>query len=207
MAFVAYELFFLGERAAIIVHDTTEQEIDLAMPPQPDWMDADDAERLVRQIGYIVQANEDRTIAIREPDDPDFELRRGTPFEAESLSTATYAIANDSGETKLFTAFTIEFRPNLRSPKTFPVAVFAFDPRAGRLVSHVYGPENPHAPRDYNRRQQKLVGRHLDNIFRQIAMARMGGQVVSPFKNMGPQFRSEGLPSICHLYTSDAADE
>lgn len=209
MTFVPYELFYRsvystsddGERVAVIIHDLETQEVEFALsqpgtPSAPSWMDGEDAERVVEQLAAILHAPDEHTIEFREPTDPAFSLKRGMPFDAENMTTATYAIANDDGDTLLYIAFTIEFRPNLKSTETFPVAVFVLDPRIGRLVGHVYGPENPHAPRTYNRRQQKIVGRHLDDIFKRIAHAQSTGERISPFKNMGPQFRSERLPSI-----------
>lgn len=212
MAFVAYELFYRDDRVAVIVHDQVTQEIDVALPTPgtpsaPAWMEYEDLERVVEQLSVIVEAGDDKTIQFNEPDDPAFTLRESSPFEAKDLSEATYTFTNDAGETMLFQAFAIEFRPNLKSPSAFPVAVFAVDPRVGRLVGHVYGPENPFAPRGYNRKQQKLVGKHLDGIFEKIAKARLTGQVVSPFKNMGPQLRSEGLPAVEAVDIHHALDQ
>ncbi|QYH20025.1 hypothetical protein JKI95_03035 [Corynebacterium aquatimens] len=222
MPFIAYELFYRtadsiaddGEKVAIIVHDITTQEVDVALakpgtPSAPKWFGDEHAERVIEQLQAILQGKDDHTIEINDPTDPAFTLRRGAPFEAEDLSTATYAIANDSGETKLFLAFIIEFRPNLRLPNWFPVAVFVYDPRVSRLVSHVYGPENPLAPRGYDRRQQKIVGKRLDQLFKQIATAHMDPSpgVITPFKNMGPQFRSMGIPSIDAPHIHDALDQ
>ena len=107
----------------------------------------------------------------------------------------------------LYTTFCIEFRPNVNADLTFPVAVFAFDPRVGRLSGHMLIDDNPFAPPSFNRAQKKIVARRINEILESIHAAMREERMISPFKNLGPQFRSEGLPSFEAVDTHHAIDQ
>lgn len=222
MAYATHKLFYGRETdagydeacAAIIVVDEPrgggEQSVQVALmqpdsPQAPAWFDDDDAAVVADAMVLVVKATSHKTVEIRDPELPNFRLEHGTKFEAEDPSTATVAVM-DAGP-RLFTAFTVEYQPNLKDPTTFPVAVFAFDPRIGRLVSEVYGWENPFAPKSYNRLHQKVVQRRLEKLFDSIDRARREGRSISPFTNMGPQFRSEKMPTIEADDIHDALDQ
>lgn len=222
MLFATHKLFYGKETdggyqevcAAIIVVDeprgSGEQSVQLALvkpdsPQAPEWFDDGDAAAVANAMVLVVKVTDQKTVEICDPKLPNFRLERGTKFEAEDPSTATIAIM-DAGPS-LFTAFTVEYQPNLKDPATFPVAVFVFDPRIGRLVSEVYGWENPFAPQTYNRLHQKVVQRRLEELFESVDRARRDGRAISPFKNMGPQFRSEKLPTIEADDIHDALDQ
>lgn len=222
MVFATHKLFYGKETddgykevcAVIIVVDEPrgggEQSVELAMvkpdsPQAPEWFDDDDFVAVAHATASVLRVTDDKTIEILDPQLPGFRLERASKFEAEDPATATLAVM-DAGPS-LFTAFTVEYQPNLKDPATFPVAVFVFDPRIGRLVSEVYGWENPFAPQTYNRLHQRVVQRRLEEIFESVEQARRDGRAISPFKNMGPQFRSEKLPTIEADDIHDALDQ
>ena len=149
----------------------------------------------------------DKSVKVTEPQDPAFALKRCAAFQAEDMSTATLAMVQDSQDNALYTTFCIEFRPNINSDLTFPVAVFAFDPRGGRLSGHLLIDDNPFAPPTFNRAQKKIVARRINEILESIHAAMREERIISPFRNLGPQFRSEGLPSFEAVDTHHAIDQ
>lgn len=201
-----------GEKVAVIIHDLDSHEVELAMmepggPQAPAWYTAEDAANVVAELGRVLVARDDKTIEIVEPQNPAFALKRRAAFEAEDMTTATLAMLQDSQDNALYTTFCIEFRPNLNSDFTFPVAVFAFDPRVGRLSGHMLIDDNPFAPPTFNRAQKKMVANRLNDILQSIHNAMHAERTISPFKNLGPQFRSEGLPSVEAVDTHHAIDQ
>ena len=210
---VAYELdseyvIDNGVRVCVIVHDLRTHEVEIAMlqpgsPQAPGWYSAEDAAYVAAELGRVLVAEDDSTVQVVEPQDPAFALKRGATFQAEDMSTATLAMVQDSQDSALYTTFCIEFRPNLASDFTFPVAVFAFDPRVGRLSGHMLIDDNPFAPPTFNRAQKHLVARRMNDILASIHAER----TISPFTNLGPQFRSEGLPSVEAVDTHHAIDQ
>ncbi|MEH0146948.1 hypothetical protein V6D40_04630 [Corynebacterium sp. Q4381] len=222
MAFATYKLFYGKETgegfdefcAAIIVvgkpRQGSEPEVQLSIvEPHSEhaaaWFDVDGFTEVVNTVALVVKGIDEETLEIHDPGLPNFRLETGTKFEAEDPSTATIAVM-DAGP-NLFTAFTVEFQPNLKDPSTFPVAVFVFDPRIGRLVSEVYGWENPFAPPAYNQLHVRVVNRRMKELFDSIERAKREGRTISPFKNMGPQFRSEKLPTVEADDIHDALDK
>lgn len=214
---IAYELdsdyvIDNGLRVCVIVHDLETHEVELAMlqpgsPKAPDWYSHEDAANVVAELGRILVALDDKSVKITEPQDPAFALKRCASFQAEDMSTATLAMVQDSQDNALYTTFCIEFRPNINSDLTFPVAVFAFDPRGGRLSGHLLIDDNPFAPPTFNRAQKKIVARRINEILESIHAAMREGRMISPFRNLGPQFRSEGLPSFEAVGTHHAIDQ
>lgn len=214
---IAYELdsdyvINNGLRVCVIVHDLDTQEVELAMlqpgsPKAPGWYTGEDAANVVAELGRILVALDDKTVKITEPQDPAFALKRCAAFQAEDMSTATLAMVQDSQDNALYTTFCIEFRPNINSDLTFPVAVFAFDPRGGRLSGHLLIDDNPFAPPTFNRAQKKIVARRINEILESIHAAMREERTISPFRNLGPQFRSEGLPSFEAVDTHHAIDQ
>lgn len=201
-----------GIRVAVIVHDSDTNEIDVAlMQPgavgAPAWYTIEDVANAAAELQRVLVAREDGTISVTQPQDPAYALRTGTPFTAEDLTTATAMMVGNSQDNALYITFCIEFRPNMKSDFAFPVAVFAFDPRELRLRTHVLLQDNPFAPPTFNRAQKKMVLRKLDEIADRVNNAPpLGspGQPVSPFTNLGPQFRSEMLPSVEAVSTDHA---
>ena len=214
---IAYELdsdyvIDNGLRVCVIVHDLDTHEVELAMlqpgsPQAPGWYTGEDAANVVAELGRILVALDDKTVKITEPQDPAFALKRGAAFQAEDMSTATLAMVQDSQDNALYTTFCIEFRPSVNADLTFPVAVFAFDPRVGRLSGHMLIDDNPFAPPSFNRAQKKIVARRINEILESIHAAMREERMISPFKNLGPQFRSEGLPSFEAVDTHHAIDQ
>ena len=214
---VAYELdseyvIENGVRVCVIVHDLRTHEVEIAMlqpgsPQAPGWYSAEDAAYVAAELGRVLVADDDSTVQVVEPQDPAFALKRGAAFQAEDMSTATLAMVQDSQDSALYTTFCIEFRPNLASDFTFPVAVFAFDPRVGRLSGHMLIDDNPFAPPTFNRAQKHLVARRMNDILASIHAAMHVERTISPFTNLGPQFRSEGLPSVEAVDTHHAIDQ
>lgn len=230
MAFATYEFFYLdsydeddvsfdddfvidnGIRVAVIVHDTDTGEVEVAlMQPgavgAPAWYTTEDAANAAAELQGVLVAHDDGTLSVLPTQDPAYALRQGTPFTAEDLTTATAMMVGDSQDNALYIAFCIEFRPNMMSDFAFPVAVFAFDPREGRIKAHVLLEDNPFAPPTFNRAQKKMVLRKLTEIADRVNNAPpMGspGKPVSPFTNLGPQFRSEMLPSVEAVSTDHA---
>lgn len=230
MAFATYELFYLdsydeddvgfdddfvidnGIRVAVIVHDTDTGEVEVAlMQPgavgAPAWYTTEDAANAAAELQRVLVSHGDGTISVLPTQDPAYALRQGLPFAAEDLTTATAMMVGDSQDNALYIAFCIEFRPNMMSEFAFPVAVFAVDPRDRRLSAHVLLEDNPFAPPTFNRAQKKMVLRKLTEIMDRITNAPpMGspGKPVSPFTNLGPQFRSEMLPSVEAVSTDHA---
>lgn len=222
MAFGTYKLFYGKETdegydefcAAIIVTDKPKEggepggQLNFVEPHSkhaPEWFDLDGFTEVVETTACMLKAMDNETFELRDLGIPNFRLETGPQFEAEGPATATMAVM-DAGP-NLYTAFTVEYQPNLKDPTTFPVAVFAFDPKIGRLVSEVYGWENPFAPSTYNLLHQKVVNRRLEELFDSIEQAKREGRMISPFKNMGPQFRSEKLPTIEADDIHDALDQ
>lgn len=188
-------------KVATIVVDTKTYEVDLMViepdgPQAPDWFGASDLERVIDQIQDMLVATDDNTIEVRAPEEPGFRMVTGPVIQAESLTTARHMCVDFTPSMpNLYQAFTVEFRPNLTKPSTFPVAVFAVDPRALRIVAHVYGHANPHAPASLSRQQRKLIDRRVAELIRAVEVGGTADKPLSPFKNMGPQFRSEALPT------------
>lgn len=201
-----------GLKVAVIVHDIDTHEVELAMlqpgsMQAPEWYTPEDAANVVAELGRILVALDDKTVKIVDPQDPAFALKRRASFEAEDMSTATLAMVQNSQDNALYTTFCIEFRPNMNSDFTFPVAVFAFDPREGKLSGHMLIDDNPFAPPTFNRAQKKIVARRINDILESIHAAMHEERTISPFKNLGPQFRSEGLPSMEAVDTHHAIDQ
>ena len=201
-----------GLIVAVFVHDIDTHEVELAMlqpgsPQAPEWYTQEDAANVVAELGRILVALDDKTVKITEPQDPAFALKRRASFEAEDMTTATVAMLQDSQDNALYTTFCIEFRPNMNSDFTFPVAVFAFDPRVSSLSGHMLIDDNPFAPPTFNRAQKKIVARRINDILESIHAAMHEDRTISPFKNLGPQFRSEGLPSMEAVDTHHAIDQ
>ena len=201
-----------GLRVAVIVHDLNTHEVELAMlqpggPHAPGWYTAEDAANVVAELRRVLVPVDEKTVRIHEPQDPAFALKRCAAFEAEDMTTATLAMVQDSQDNALYTTFCIEFRPNMSADVSFPVAVFAFDPRVGRLSGHMLIDDNPFAPPTFNRAQKKMVARRINEIMESIHTAMREERMISPFKNLGPQFRSEGLPSFEAVDTHHAIDQ
>lgn len=230
MAFATYELFYLdsydeddvsfddafiidnGIRVAVVVHDTDTGEVEIAlMQPgavgAPTWYTTDDAANAAAELQRVLVACDDGSISVVPTQDPAYAIRTGLPFAAEDLTTATAMMVGDSQDNALYIAFCIEFRPNMMSDFAFPVAVFAVDPRDRRLSARVLLEDNPFAPPTFNRAQKKMVLRKLTEIADRVNNAPpLGspGEPVSPFTNLGPQFRSEMLPSVEAVSTDHA---
>lgn len=201
-----------GLKVAVIVHDIDTHEVELAMlqpgsPQAPEWYSPEDAANVVAELGRILVALDDKTVKIVDPQDPAFALKRRASFQAEDMTTATVAMLQDSQDNALYTTFCIEFRPNMNSDFTFPVAIFAFDPRVGKLSGHLLIDDNPFAPPTFNRAQKKIVARRINDILESIHTVMHEERTISPFKNLGPQFRSEGLPSMEAVDTHHAIDQ
>lgn len=201
-----------GIRVAVIVHDTDNDEVDIAlMQPgavgAPAWYTLEDAANAAAELQRVLVAHEDGTISVTQTQDPAYALRTGTPFTAEDLTTATAMMVGNSQDNAWYVTFCIEFQPNMKSDFAFPVAVFAFDPREGRLKAHALLEDNPFAPPTFNRAQKKMVLRKLTEIIDRVNNAPpigSPGKPVSPFTNLGPQFRSEMLPSVEAVSTDHA---
>lgn len=219
MAFRAYELYYLdsydeddfsfdddyiienGLRVAVIVHNPDTEEIDCAiLQPEhhnaPDWYGIEEQANVIAEIQRIMVANHDHTLTILPPQDPAFALKPPRVFPAEDLTSATAIMLGDSLDNAWYSAFCIEFTPNLKSDESFPVAVFVYDPRDNRLVSERFADINPFAPDTINRRQRKMIERKLDEIFAAIDYSKTATHPVSPFTNLGPQFCASKLPSV-----------
>ena len=201
-----------GLRVAVIVHDLHTHEVELAMLQPgslqaPDWYTVEDAAKVVAELRRVLVPVDEKTVRIHDPQDPAFALKRCATFEAEDMTTATLAMMQDSQDSALYTTFCIEFRPNMSADFSFPVAVFAFDPRVGRLSGHMLIDDNPFAPPTFNRAQKKMVARRINTILESIHAAMQEDRMISPFKNLGPQFRSEGLPSFEAVDTHHAIDQ
>lgn len=201
-----------GVKAAVIVHDLDTHEVEVALvqpgsPHAPEWYTDEDVLAAATELQCMLVALDDHTVRIVEPQDPAFALKRCSAFQAESLSTATVAMIQDSQDNAFYTVFCIEFRPNLMSDFSFPVAVFAFDPRIGRITGHMLLDDNPFAPPTFNRKQRKIVERRLAELLQEVQVAAATGSETSPFKNLGPQFRSEGLPTVEAVDTHHAIDQ
>lgn len=201
-----------GLKVAVIVHDIDTHEVELAMlqpgsPQAPEWYTPEDAANVVAELGRILVALDEKTVKIVDPQDPAFALKRRASFQAEDMSTATLAMLQNSQDNALYTTFCIEFRPNMNSDFTFPVAVFAFDPRVGKLSGHMLIDDSPFAPPTFNRAQKKIVARRINDILESIHAAMHEDRTISPFTNLGPQFRSEALPSMEAVDTHHAIDQ
>lgn len=219
MSFASHTLYYDHEladagglKAATIIVDTDTYEVDIMLvepggKQAPYWFDAFDLERVVDQIREILFPTEDGAVEVLQPRDPAFHLVSGPVFPAESLTTARHMMVDFTPDMpNLFAAFTVEFRPNLKLPGTFPVAVFVFDPRESRLVGHVYAEENPFAPASLTRQQQRLISARMAELLRTATSDGSPDRPVSPFTNMGPQFRSESLPTVEGFTIEEALD-
>lgn len=190
-----------GIKVATIIHDPATQQVDLALltpgaSAAPDWYTAEDAANTAAEVQRVLGASPDGTLLVHEPQDPAFALRERARFDARDLGTATEMMLGDSQDQALYGAFAIEFRPNLKSDFAFPVAVFAFDPREGRLSGRMLIDDNPFAPIGFTNQQKKIVARRLENI--------VASRV---FKDLGPQFRSEALPPVIAVDTHHAINQ
>lgn len=190
-----------GLRVAILIHDPDTHEIDCALlqpdnPRAPDWYGVEEMANVMAEVQRIMVAHDDYTVSIVPPQDPAFALTAPRVFPAEDLTAATVMMLGDSQDNAWYSAFCIEFTPNLKSDESFPVAVFVYDPRDNCLVSKSFTGINPFAPETFNRRQRRIVERKLDEIFAAIDSSKTATHPVSPFTNLGPQFRASRLPSV-----------
>lgn len=217
--FASYELYYDsiyadegGLKVATLILDTRTYEMDVMFiepggKQAPDWFDEHDLELVVDQIREMLQPTPDGAVEVLEPEGPEFHLVHGPVFQAESLTTARHMCFDFGPElTNLYQAFTVEFRPNVKRPGTFPVAVFVANPREGRIRGHIYGEDNPFAPVGTTRQQHRIIARRLHDLLDTVARGGSPDAPVSPFKNMGPQFRSEALPTVEGRDIGDALD-
>lgn len=182
-----------------------EQEVQLMMlrPSSlraPEWYGPEEAELVAREIGRIIHTGEDGTVEIRDPQDPSFDLEVGAVVRARDFDEACLMAMDDIRPARPFGAFTIEYTPP-GADSSFPVGLFIIDPLEGRMLGEPFGTKNQFAPPGFTRSERRMVDRRFATLTKKIESLRgSGGRTQLVRMNlarlMGPQFRTEGLPTI-----------
>lgn len=201
MAYATYKLLYNDACVAVFVLGLeTEGEvhfyvIEPGSPAAPEWYDEYDADLVFTELETFLTSVASGAFDDAALDNPDFAFEIGPVVQAEDCTTAAMMAMDTGYHLKLFSAASVEYRMNA-STEPFPVALIISDPLGSQTLCSALVGANPFAPHNFNRGHRRMIARKMEALNKELR--RVAGTQISfsPSRFLGPQFRTESLPTI-----------